>query len=27
LMMYSTARQLLRLRRESGAEAPTHDGG
>jgi hypothetical protein len=27
LMMYSTARQLLRLRRESVAEAPTHDGG
>lgn len=27
LMMYSTARQLLRLRRESAAEAPTHDGG
>jgi hypothetical protein len=27
LMMYSTARQLLRLRRESAAEAPMHDGG
>jgi hypothetical protein len=27
LMMYSTARQLLRFRRESGVEAPTHDGG
>ena len=27
LMMYSTARQLLRLRRESGVAAPTHDGG
>jgi YqjK-like protein len=27
LMFYSTARQLLRLRRESGAAAPTHDGG
>lgn len=27
LMMYSTARQLLRLRRESAAAAPTHDGG
>jgi hypothetical protein len=27
LMMYSTARQLLRLRRESAATAPTHDGG
>ena len=27
LMMYSTARQLLRLRRESAAEAPLHDGG
>jgi YqjK-like protein len=27
LMLYSTARQLLRLRRESYAEAPTHDGG
>ena len=27
LMLYSTARQLLRLRRESGAAAPTHDGG
>ena len=27
LMFYSTARQLLRLRRESGAAAPSHDGG
>lgn len=27
LMMYSTARQLLRLRRESAATAPMHDGG
>ena len=27
LLLYSTARQLLRLRRESGAAAPTHDGG
>ena len=27
LMLYSTARQLLRLRRESYAAAPTHDGG
>ena len=27
LMLYSTARQLLRLRRESDAAAPTHDGG
>jgi YqjK-like protein len=27
LMLYSSARQLLRLRRESGAVAPTHDGG
>jgi hypothetical protein len=27
LMMYSTARQLLRLRHESAATAPTHDGG
>jgi hypothetical protein len=27
LMMYSTARQLLRFRRESAAGAPTHDGG
>jgi hypothetical protein len=27
LVMYSTARQLLRFRRESVAEAPTHDGG
>lgn len=27
LMLYSTARQLLRLRRESAAAAPTHDGG
>ena len=27
LMLYSTARQLLRLRRESVAAAPTHDGG
>ena len=27
LMLYSSARQLLRLRRESAAEAPTHDGG
>ena len=27
LMLYSTARQLLRLRRESSAAAPTHDGG
>jgi hypothetical protein len=26
LMLYSTARQLLRLRRESYAAAPTHDG-
>ena len=27
LMLYSTARQILRLRRESAAAAPTHDGG
>ena len=27
LMFYSTARQLLRLRRESDAAAPTHDDG
>lgn len=27
LMFYSAARQLLRLRRESVAAAPTHDGG
>ena len=27
LMLYSTARQLIRLRRESDAAAPTHDGG
>lgn len=27
LMLYSTARSLLRLRRESVAAAPTHDGG
>jgi hypothetical protein len=27
LMWYSTARSLLRLRRESAAAAPTHDGG
>ena len=27
LMLYSTARQLLRLRRESVAAAPPHDGG
>jgi len=27
LMLYSTARQLLRLRRESDAAAPTHDDG
>ena len=27
LMMYSTARQLLRLRRESAATVPTHDDG
>jgi hypothetical protein len=27
LMFYSTARQLLRLRRESAAAAPPHDGG
>ena len=27
LMLYSTARQLLRLRRESAVAAPTHDGG
>ncbi len=27
LMLYSTARSLLRLRRESVAGAPTHDGG
>ena len=27
LMLYSTARQLLRLRRESYAATPTHDGG
>ena len=27
LMWYSTARQLLRIRRESAAAAPTHDGG
>jgi YqjK-like protein len=27
LMLYSTARQLIRLRRESYAAAPTHDGG
>lgn len=27
LMLYSTARQLLRLRRESVAAAPTHDDG
>ena len=27
LMLYSTARQLLRFRRESSAAAPTHDGG
>jgi hypothetical protein len=27
LMLYSSARQLLRLRRESDAAAPTHDGG
>jgi hypothetical protein len=27
LMLYSSARHLLRLRRESAAAAPTHDGG
>jgi hypothetical protein len=27
LMLYSTARNLIRLRRESAAAAPTHDGG
>ena len=27
LMWYSTARSLIRLRRESVAAAPTHDGG
>jgi hypothetical protein len=27
LMLYSTARSLLRLRRESVAAAPPHDGG
>jgi hypothetical protein len=27
LTLYSTARHLLRLRRESAAEAPMHDGG
>lgn len=27
LMFYSTARQLLRLRRESAVAAPPHDGG
>jgi hypothetical protein len=27
LMWYSTARGLIRLRRESVAAAPTHDGG
>jgi hypothetical protein len=27
LMWYSTARSLIRLRRESVAIAPTHDGG
>ena len=27
LMLYSSARQLLRLRRESSGAAPTHDGG
>jgi hypothetical protein len=27
LMFYSTARQLLRLRRESAATAPMHDDG
>lgn len=27
LMLYSTVRQLLRLRRESDAAAPTHDDG
>lgn len=27
LMLYSSARQLLRLRRESAAAAPPHDGG
>jgi hypothetical protein len=27
LMLYSSARQLLKLRRESAAAAPTHDGG
>jgi hypothetical protein len=27
LMWYSTARRLLRFRRESAAAAPTHDGG
>lgn len=27
LMLYSTARSVLRLRRESVAAAPTHDGG
>jgi hypothetical protein len=27
LMLYSTTRQLLRLRRESVAAAPPHDGG
>jgi hypothetical protein len=27
LMLYSTARQLLKLRRESSATAPMHDGG
>jgi hypothetical protein len=27
LMLYSTARQLLRLRRESAAATRTHDGG
>ena len=27
LMLYSTARQLLKLRRESSATTPMHDGG
>lgn len=27
LMLYSTARQILRLRRESAAAAPMHDDG
>ena len=27
LLLYSTARQLLKLRRESSATAPMHDGG